>query len=69
LLTLQTSADTQVATIFMAVFSIVDDHHRLRSERLQPKAGAGSGLGAWLQAQATKVRGCRAGCTSFRSFS
>jgi hypothetical protein len=44
-----------VATVFLAVFSLVDDRHRLRSERLQPRTGS-KGAMSWLGAQAAKVR-------------
>ncbi|KAL4418920.1 hypothetical protein ABPG77_003710 [Micractinium sp. CCAP 211/92] len=40
-----------VATIFLAVFSLLDDHHRLRSERLRPSAGSAKGAVAWMGVQ------------------
>jgi len=46
-----------VATILLAVLSLIDDKHRLRSERLQPRANAAKGAVAWLAAQASQVRG------------
>ena len=45
-----------VATIFLAVFSLLDDRHRLRSERLQPRASGAKGALAWLGVQVKQVR-------------
>lgn len=44
-----------VATILLAVLSLIDDKHRLRSERLQPRANTAKGAVAWLGAQAAQV--------------
>lgn len=56
-----------VATIFLAVVSLLDDKHRLRSERLQPRASGAKGAVAWLGAQLRQVRragvdACRQAC-------
>ncbi|KAL4457599.1 hypothetical protein ABPG75_012464 [Micractinium tetrahymenae] len=42
---------SSVAAIFLAVFSLLDDHHRLRSERLRPRPSGAKGAVAWLGAQ------------------
>lgn len=44
-----------VATIFLAVFSLLDDRHRLRSERLRPRADSAKGAVAWLGAELRQV--------------
>lgn len=41
-----------MAVIFLAVVSLVDDCHRLRSERLKARASSAKGAAAWLGAQA-----------------
>lgn len=41
-----------MATIFLAVVSLVDDRHRLRSERLQSRPSTAKGAVAWLATQA-----------------
>ena len=49
-----------VATIFLAVLSLVDDKHRLRSERLVARESSAKGAVAWLASQAKQVGGlCR----------
>ena len=49
-----------VATIFLAVLSLVDDKHRLRSERLVARESSAKGAVAWLASQAKQVDGlCR----------
>jgi putative ABC transport system permease protein len=45
---------SSVATIMLAVVSLIDDKHRLRSERLQPRANTAKGAVAWLAAQASQ---------------
>lgn len=49
-----------MATILLAVLSLIDDKHRLRSERLQPRANTAKGAVAWLGAQAAQVGLCLA---------
>ena len=46
-----------VATIFLAVLSLVDDKHRLRSERLVARESSAKGAVAWLASQAKQVGG------------
>ena len=42
------------ATVLLAVNAIVDQQHRIRSERLRPRSGQ-SGVATWVQAQIAKV--------------
>lgn len=55
LLFLQPHLCCAVATILLAVLSLIDDKHRLRSERLQARASTAKGAVAWLAAQASQV--------------
>ena len=43
------------ATILLAVNSIVDQQHRVRRERLVPRAPGSAGVANWIQAQVAKV--------------
>lgn len=42
------------ATVLLAVNAVVDQQHRIRGERLRPRAGQ-SGVATWVQAQTSKV--------------
>ena len=55
MLSLRHAIPCAVATILLAVLSLIDDKHRLRSERLQARASAAKGAVAWLAAQASQV--------------
>jgi hypothetical protein len=43
---------TVLAAVHAAAYSVLDDCHRLRLDRLAPSAGAGAGALGWLGAQA-----------------
>lgn len=43
------------ATIYAAVLSVCDAHHRLRPDRLRPRQAAGAGAMGWLAAQAQEA--------------
>lgn len=45
-----------VATVLGAVLTAVDRQHRLRSERLIPRANRQKGVAHWVQAQVIKVQ-------------
>ena len=52
-----------VAAVLGAVLTAVDLQHRLRSERLLPRATPHKGVAHWVQAQVLKVRlACRSLC-------
>ena len=43
------------AAVLLAVNSIVDQQHRIRCERLVPRAPGSAGVANWIQAQIVKV--------------
>ena len=43
------------AAVLLAVNSIVDQQHRVRRERLVPRAPGSAGVANWIQAQVAKV--------------
>ena len=46
------------AAVLLAVNSIVDQQHRVRRERLVPRAPGSAGVANWIQAQVAKVTSC-----------
>ncbi len=52
------SGISSTAAVLLAVNSIVDQQHRVRRERLMPRAPGSAGVANWIQAQVAKVPGC-----------
>ena len=44
-----------VGSVYLAVLNILDRQHRLCSEKILPRAAAGSGVEHWIQGQTVKV--------------
>ena len=42
-------------SVYLAVLNIMDRQHRLCSEKILPKASAGSGVEHWVQGQTIRV--------------
>ena len=55
LLVAASSGMGSTAAVLLAVNSIVDQQHRVRRERLVPRAPGSAGVANWMQAQAAKV--------------
>ena len=55
LLVAASSGIGSTAAVLLAVNSIVDQQHRVRRERLVPRAPGSAGVANWMQAQAAKV--------------
>lgn len=51
-----TAALSVSGAVYAAVLTCMDAQHRLRSERLIPRAGNVKGVAAWVTAQCLKVR-------------
>lgn len=57
LLVASSSGVASTAAVLLAVNSIVDRQHRIRRERLVPRAPGSAGVANWIQAQVVKVCG------------
>ena len=44
-----------VGSVYLAVLNILDRQHRLCSEKILPRAAAGSGVEQWIQGQTVRV--------------
>jgi hypothetical protein len=44
-----------VGSVYLAVLNILDRQHRLCSEKILPRAAAGSGVEHWIQGQTVRV--------------
>ena len=51
-----TAALSVSGAVYAAVLTCLDPQHRLRSERLTPRAGNTKGVAPWVTAQCLKVR-------------
>ena len=47
-----------VGSVYLAVLNILDRQHRLCSEKILPRAAAGSGVEHWIQGQTIRVSVC-----------
>ncbi len=47
-----------VGSVYLAVLNILDRQHRLCSEKILPRAAAGSGVEHWIQGQTVRVSVC-----------